>query len=159
MKTDYPDAAGVSGAGSRFAIVVGEWYREHSLHMVNEARAILTGANVRPEDIELFWSPGSFEIPVICRALCNSRKFDAILAFGIIVQGQTRHFDMLVTGVTQGLMTLMTATGIPIMNEILAAENLDHVIERTKPGPSNKGREAALAALKAVALIKRIEGR
>src|SRR5262245_12351149 len=140
MQTTYDPSHVPSGGGLRFALVVSEWHKEHSLRMVDEARAVFA-ANGGAE-VDLFWAPGSFEIPVICRALCRSGKYAGVLAFGIVLRGETSHFDMIVNGTTQGLMTLMMETGVPIMNEIIAAEHLHQVLARTQPGDANKGREA-----------------
>ncbi len=156
MKQEYKIPENLQGSGMRFAIVGGEWYQEAVDNMINASVEVLLNAGVAKDDIEIYRAPGSLEIPVLCKHICDQKKVNAILTFGVIIRGETAHFDQMMNSIPFGLTQLAISTGIPIMNEIIATDKEEHVTARTQ-GKSNKGYEAAIAALKIAQSIRQLK--
>ncbi len=96
--------------------------------------------------------PGAFELPLVCRWLAESDRFDAIIALGAVVRGQTAHFDFISAECTRGLGQVALDSRIPVAFGVLTPENADQALERADPARKNKGREVAQAALDMMAL-------
>lgn len=99
--------------------------------------------------------PGAFELPVVARAAAQSGR-DAVIALGAVVLGDTDHYEHVAHRASEGLMRVQLDTGVPVAFGILTTRNEDQALERAAPGPGNKGREAAAAALLAVAAIRQV---
>ena len=149
----YETTSTINGAGMRFAIVGSEWYGEAVDSMIAAAKQLLESAQVAPQDLDIFHVPGSLEIPVLCSHLIAKRKYDGIIAFGIIVQGDTYHHQMMIDTIVSSFTRITLDTGVPILNEILAVKDQSAVASRTT-GAGNKGFEAAQAALKIAAVLR-----
>ncbi|MYH30771.1 MAG: 6,7-dimethyl-8-ribityllumazine synthase [Acidobacteria bacterium] len=91
--------------------------------------------------------PGAFEIPLAARRAAESGNFDAVVCLGCIVRGETPHFDYLASAVAHAIAAASQATGVPMTFGVLTTNTLDEAAARAGDGPSNKGREAALAAV------------
>jgi len=96
--------------------------------------------------------PGAFELPLVCRWLVESERFDAVVALGAVVRGETAHFDFISAECTRGLGQVALESRIPVAFGVLTPENAQQAIERADPAQKNKGREAAQAALDMMAL-------
>jgi 6,7-dimethyl-8-ribityllumazine synthase len=107
-------------------------------------------------NITTFIAPGSWELPLLAERIAESEKFDAIIAFGIIVKGETYHFDMLANEVGRALMDVSLDYGIPVVMEVLAVYDKQHAIERSSANDKNKGIEAATAALKELEVLAQV---
>lgn len=141
----------------RIGIVASTYHGEHIDAMSDGARELLVEAGVKPENVFLYRAPGSFEIPVIGSALAKAKKVDALMGFGIIVQGETHHARLLAESVTQGMMDIQVEHAMPFAYEVLYVNELSQAVDRTK-GQFNKGREAAYAVLHSLAELHRIRG-
>jgi 6,7-dimethyl-8-ribityllumazine synthase len=136
----------------RVGIVYAPYYKEETESLVKGAQEMLAEAGLAKEKITLHEAPGSWEVPLIGRALAQAGKVDALIGFGIIVQGDTKHADMLADGVVQGMMDVQIRYGVPFAFEVLYVNNLEQARARAF-GESNKGKEAAAAVLKTLATI------
>lgn len=139
----------------KIGIVASTYHKEHIDAMAEGARELLVEAGVKPENVFLYGAPGSFEIPVIGSALAKAGKVDALMGFGIIVQGETHHARLLAESVTQAMMDIQVLYAMPFAYEVLYVNELSQAIDRTK-GQYNKGREAAYAVLHSLAELHRI---
>jgi len=101
--------------------------------------------------------PGSWEIPLIAQTVAKTKKYDAIVAFGVIIKGDTYHFDMIANECTRALMQLSLDYSIPVAIEVLAVNNLKQAQERASQNEQNKGIEGALAALKTLQTLHNIK--
>jgi len=101
--------------------------------------------------------PGAFEIPVVAAALAADH--DCVVALGAVVKGETDHYEQIATQATAGLQQAALRTGTPMSNGILAVREPGHALARSAPGPGNKGREAAEAAVEAALLLDAITTR
>ncbi|MBP7505820.1 MAG: 6,7-dimethyl-8-ribityllumazine synthase, partial [Prolixibacteraceae bacterium] len=104
------------------------------------------------EDIEILRVPGSFELPLAGQLLASTGRFDAVILLGCVIQGETRHFDFICQGVTQGTMDLNLKFNLPFVFGVLTTDDQQQALDRAGGRLGNKGTEAALTAIKMVAL-------
>ncbi len=142
----------LDGAGLRIALVAARFNEIVVRPLVDGATDCLRRHGVADDDIELAWVPGAFEIPVVARRLADSGRFDAIVALGCVVRGQTAHFEY-VAGQSAEVCAVATATGIPIMFGVLTTETFEQAVDRAGGKMGNKGWEAAQAAIETARLL------
>jgi 6,7-dimethyl-8-ribityllumazine synthase len=145
-----------TATGYRFAIIVSRFNEEITEGLLNGARAALTAAEVRNEDITVVRVPGAFEIPVTAQRLAGTGRFDAIICLGCVIKGDTMHFEYIAAAVSQGIMDAGTTTGVPVVFGVLTTLTDEQAAARAADGPDNKGREAAMAAVEMATLYRRI---
>lgn len=139
----------------RIGIVVSRFNTDITEDMLAGALQTLRAWGVRERNIEVIHVPGSFEIPFACRMLLSKKKKpDAIIALGCIIKGETDHDRYIASAVSHGIMQLTLESGIPISFGILTTNNLKQAEVRSR-GKSNKGIEAAIAALESALLARR----
>lgn len=134
------------GAGRRFAIVAARFYRDLTDWMIDGAKRALADCGVAAGDIDLIDVPGCFELPLACRKLIESDRYDGIVALGVVIRGETPHFDFVAGECARGIMDVQLATAVPIGFGVLTTENLAQAQERADPARGDKGYEAAMAA-------------
>jgi 6,7-dimethyl-8-ribityllumazine synthase len=145
-----------TAAGYRFAIVVSRFNEEITEGLLTGARAALESAQVKTDDITLVRVPGAFEIPVAARRLAETGRFDAIICLGCVIKGETMHFEYIASSVSQGIMDVGTAMGIPVTFGVLTTLTDEQAAHRAAEGAENKGREAAVAAVEMATLWRHI---
>jgi 6,7-dimethyl-8-ribityllumazine synthase len=145
-----------TAAGYRFAIVVSRFNEEITEGLLKGACAALESAQVRADDITLVRVPGAFEIPVTARRLAETGRFDAIICLGCVIKGDTMHFEYIASSVSQGIMDVGTATGIPVAFGVLTTLTDEQAAARSAEDAGNKGREAALAAVEMATLWRQM---
>jgi 6,7-dimethyl-8-ribityllumazine synthase len=133
-------------AGRRFALVVARFHAELGDMLLDGARRALRRCNVADEDVTLLDVPGCFEIPLACRNAIETQRFDALVALGAVVRGETPHFEYVAGECARGIMDVQLATGTPIGFGILTTDNLQQARERASPDGGDKGYSAAIAA-------------
>jgi 6,7-dimethyl-8-ribityllumazine synthase len=132
--------------GRRFALVVSRFYEGLAAQLVDGAKQALHDCGVADEDISVYDVPGSFEIPLACRNLIDADRFDALVALGVIIRGETPHFDFVANECARGVMAVQLATGVPIGFGVLTTDTAAQAEERADPKRGNKGYHAAYAA-------------
>jgi 6,7-dimethyl-8-ribityllumazine synthase len=110
---------------------------------------------VREKNIETHWVPGAFEIPVMARLMAVSPKFDALVALGAVIRGETAHFEYVAGPCAEGIMQVQLETLIPIGFGVLTVEDVEQAAARSRPDDTNKGYEAAQVALDMIAAMRR----
>jgi len=113
---------------------------------VESAKRALHDCNVAGELISLHEVPGCFEIPLACRNLIDTERFDALVALGAVIRGETPHFEYVAGECARGIMDVQLATGVPIGFGVLTTESLAQARERADSKGGNKGYSAAIAA-------------
>jgi 6,7-dimethyl-8-ribityllumazine synthase len=132
----------------RFGVVVSEWNEVITEGMYNGAVQAFMENEV-PADHIIRWNvPGSFELIYGCKKMLQTQKVDAVIAIGCVIQGQTKHFDFVCEGVTQGIKDLNVQTDIPVIFCVLTDNTMQQSIDRSGGIHGNKGTEAAIAAIK-----------
>ena len=145
----------LSGKNFRFAIVASRWHDSLVTRLVDGALQALKEASVDDEAIEIYRVPGAFEISLCALKASESRKFDAVICLGVIIRGETPHFDFIATAAARGLTDASLKTGVPLLFGVITADNIDQATARAGAKPDNKGYEAALAAVEVVNLYKK----
>jgi 6,7-dimethyl-8-ribityllumazine synthase len=123
--------------------------------LLDGAQRGLKARGVREKNIETHWVPGAFEIPVMARLMAVSQKFDALVALGAVIRGETAHFEYVAGPCAEGIMQVQLETLIPIGFGVLTVENVEQAAARSRPDDTNKGYEAAQVALDMVAAMRR----
>jgi 6,7-dimethyl-8-ribityllumazine synthase len=142
----------LDGAGLRIGIVAARFNEVVVRPLVDGAVDCLRRHGVAEDDIELAWVPGAFEIPVVARRLADSGRFDALVALGCVVRGQTAHFEY-VAGRSAEVGAVATDTGVPIMFGVLTTETFEQAVDRAGGKMGNKGWESAQAAIETARLL------
>ena len=145
-----------SATGCRFGIVVSRFNPEVTIGLLRGARTALAEAGVADGDISVVHVPGAFEIPLAALKLAQSKRIDAVITLGCLIKGDTMHFEYIAAAASQGIMNVMTATGVPVAFGVLTTLTDEQAAERAADDPNNKGREAALAAIEMATLLRRM---
>lgn len=134
----------------RIAIIRTDYHTELNDNLEKHAKETLVNAGVQEENIHTLHAPGAWEIPFVAQAAAKSKKFDAIITFGVIVKGETYHFEMIANETARALMQLSIEYNIPVSLEILAVFTKKQAEERAGDNEKNKGIEGSIAVLKAL---------
>ncbi len=148
----------MSEAAPRFAIVAARWNETFVKRLVDAALDTLQRQGVPADHIELTWVPGSHELPVAASWAADSGRFDAVLAFGVVIRGETEHFRLVADGATQGLQRVALDTGVPVLNGVLAVYDAAQADARCGGTHGNTGAQTALAALTMASLYVATRG-
>jgi 6,7-dimethyl-8-ribityllumazine synthase len=144
------------GAGRRIAIVAARFNEVITRKLVDGALARLTALGVSDADIDVAWVPGAFEIPLVAQRFARSGRFHGVICLGAVIRGETAHFDLVANEAARGIAEVNRDTGIPIIFEVLAVENLAQAEDRAGGAHGNKGWEAADAVLSMVSVLERL---
>ncbi len=134
--------------GLRFCLVAAQWNESIVNRLVDGALGVLAAQGAKDEDVEVRWVPGSFELPVAAFWAAGSGDFDAVLAFGCVIRGETEHFRIVADGAAQGLMRVALDTGVPVLNGVLATYDSAQAESRAGGEHGNTGSQIALAAIR-----------
>lgn len=158
MKTEL-QRSNVSAAGFRFAIVVSRWNDVFTSKLADGARQALHEARAGDEAIETFYVPGAFELPLACLHAAGSGRFDAVIALGVVIRGDTPHFDYVAGQAAAGIMQASMLTGVPVLFGVITADNVEQTVARCGAKADNKGYEAALSAVEMANLMREMKSR
>ena len=151
-----PEIAGSGeGRGLKIGVAVAEFNGFVTVGLLEGARAALAAAGV--EDPLVVRVAGSFELPVAARALVEA-GCDAVVALGAVIKGETDHYEHVAAAAIAGLQQVAVQTGVPVALGVLTARKAEQARARSRPGPGNKGAEAADAALQAANALRRLRG-
>jgi 6,7-dimethyl-8-ribityllumazine synthase len=149
----------LSAGDGRYAIVAARWHGELVDRLVQGASETLRRHGAGRDQIDLFRVPGSFELPLPCQRLACSGRYVAVLALGVVIQGETSHHDYINLGVSQGLMQAGLSSGVPVLFGLLTCHTMEQAWDRAGGRVGNKGEEAALAAIEMVGLLQQLSAR
>ncbi len=156
--SDYDFKSVPQAEGVRFGIVVSEWNSKVTGALLEGAYNTLRKHGVREEDITEMTVPGSFELVYGSACMVESGKFDAVIAIGCVIRGDTPHFDYICQGTTQGLAELNREAKIPVIYGLLTCNNMEQAEERCGGILGNKGDECAVTAIKMVDYGRKLRG-
>ncbi len=140
----------------KIAIVQSTYHAELNGNMTKYCQEVLIQNDIPENNIDIYYVPGSWEVPLIVDKLAKYRRFDAIVAFSIIIKGDTYHFDMIANEVARALMNTAIKYHIPVGFEILAVNTLEQAQDRASDNNYNKGIEAGNAILKTLKTLREI---
>ncbi|HEY8312549.1 MAG TPA: 6,7-dimethyl-8-ribityllumazine synthase [Candidatus Baltobacteraceae bacterium] len=134
-------------AGKRVAIVSARFYADLADWLEDGAKRALRDRGVEDKDVSVYHVPGCFELPLAASRLIAADLVDAVVALGIVIRGETPHFDYVAGECARGIMDVQLASGVPIGFGVLTTENRAQAEERADPARGDKGYQAAIAAM------------
>ena len=146
------------GDGLRFGVVVARFNDFITNRLLDGAQDALSRHGVKEEDVDIAWTPGSLEIPLVAKKLAGTGRYDAVICLGAVIRGGTPHFDYIAAEVTKGIALVGLDTGVPVILGVITADNLEQAIERAGTKSGNYGAQAALHAIEMANLGKAIAG-
>ena len=142
------------GKGLKFGLVVSRFNEFFSRKLLEGALDALLRHGVAETDIEVAWTPGSFEIPLIAQKMAQSKKYNAVVCLGAVIRGGTPHFDYIASEVTKGIANVSLNTGVPVIYGVITTDTLEQAVERSGTKEGNKGFDAAVSAIEMANLVK-----
>ena len=146
------------GEGLKFGVVVSRFNEFITGKLLDGAQDTLVRHGVKEADVDVAWTPGSFEIPLIAKKMAESGRYDAIICLGAVIRGGTPHFDYIAAEVSKGIANVSLGTGIPVILGVITADTLEQAIERAGTKSGNYGSQAAMHAIEMANLGKAIAG-
>jgi len=147
----------LNSTGMKFAVIVARFNAFITERLLAGATDALRRTGAAAADIEIVRVPGAFELPSAAKMLAESGKYNALVAIGCLLRGDTAHYDVIVNEVTRGIGDVTLSTGVPIGFGVLTCDTLEQAIDRAGLKMGNKGFEAALAALELAALKQSLQ--
>jgi 6,7-dimethyl-8-ribityllumazine synthase len=157
MQTGKIDG-GLSAAGLRFGIVVSRFNSFITERLFAGAADALERAGAAGKNVDAVHVPGSFELPLASKKLALTGRYDALIAIGCVIRGETSHYDYVCSETARGLQLAQMDTGVPIMFCVLTCDTLEQAIDRAGLKGGNKGFEAGLAAIEMANLSRKLRG-
>jgi 6,7-dimethyl-8-ribityllumazine synthase len=149
----------VEARGRRFAIAVSRFNEVITRPLLDGALAAFRRHGVSEEDIEVAWTPGAFELPLVARRLADSEQFDGVVCLGAVIRGETAHFDYVAAESASGIQRVGLETGVPCIFGVLTTDTLEQALDRAGGKHGNKGWEAATAAMEMAGLLESLPKR
>ncbi len=140
----------------RFAIVVARWNESITSKLLDGAIETLLAKGVAESAIDVAWVPGSWELPVIAEQFAQSLRYQAVLALGAVIRGETTHDQHINRAVSESLADIAVRTGVPVLFGLLTCETMEQAIHRSGGNVGNKGTECAEAAIQMAGLLKNL---
>ena len=157
--SDYDKDTMPSANDMRFGIVVSEWNDHITGNLLKGAHQTLLDNGAKEDASIVEWVPGSFELPLGAKMMLSLNNVDAEICLGNVIRGETSHFDYVCQGTAMGIKDVSLEYGKPVIFGVLTDDNEQQSIDRSGGKHGNKGDEAAVAAIKMVALRKRLKER
>ena len=145
------------GKDLKFAIVVARFNELITTRLLEGARDALLRHGVKEEDIDIAWTPGCLEIPLIARKLAQRGEYNAVICLGAVIRGGTPHFEYVSSEVNRGISRISLDTGLPVIQGIITADTLEQAIQRAGTKEGNRGFAAAVSAIEVANLVKAIQ--
>ena len=142
------------GEGLRFGVVISRFNEFISKKLLEGAMDALVRHGVKQGDIEVAWTPGSFEIPLAAKRMAETGRYAAVICLGAVIRGGTPHFEYIASEVTKGIARVGLETGMPVIYGVITADTLEQAIERAGTKMGNAGFEAAMSAIEMANLLR-----
>lgn len=146
----------LNAKGLKFGIVVSRFNDLFTGQLLKGALDCLARHGADEKNVEVVWVPGAYEQPLALQKLAQSKRHDALIALGTVIQGATSHAGLINAQVARALTQISLASGIPVIDGIVAADNLDQAIERCGSKAGNRGWNAAQTAIEMASLFKQL---
>jgi 6,7-dimethyl-8-ribityllumazine synthase len=147
---------GLSGVGLRFGIVVSRFNSFITERLLQGAVDALERGGAASKDVDVIHVPGSFELPLAAKKLAATGRYDALIAIGCVLRGETAHYDYVCSETSRGLQLAQMDTGVPVMFCVLTCDTLEQAIDRAGLKGGNKGFEAGLGAIEMAQLSRKL---
>lgn len=144
------------GKGLKFGVVVSRFNEIITARLLDGAKDAFLRHGVSEQDIDVAWTPGSLEIPLVAKKLAENGKYNAIVCLGAVIRGGTPHFEYVASEVNRGISRVSLDSGVPVIQGIITADTLEQAIERAGAKEGNRGFVAASSAIEMANLLKSI---
>ena len=146
------------GKGLRIGIAVSRFNETVTTLLLEGAVEGLTANGVSRQSVDIAWTPGALELPIVAKQMAASGHYDAVICVGAVIRGETAHFEYVSAGAQQGVVQASLETGVPIMFGVLTTDNVDQAMARSGGNKGNKGFDAAAGAIEMANLLKALPG-
>jgi 6,7-dimethyl-8-ribityllumazine synthase len=143
-------------AAASVAVVASKFNGGITRRLLEGALDAFEAHGVKQGSLTVAWVPGAFEIPVVALRLASSGSFDAVVALGAVIRGETAHFDFVAGTCASGCREVSLSTGVPVVFGVLTTEDVEQALARSMPDRTNRGHEAALSALEMTDLMAKL---
>ena len=144
------------GKGLKFGVVVSRFNEIITARLLDGAKDGFLRHGVSEQDIDVAWTPGAMEIPLVAKRLLERGKYNAIICLGAVIRGGTPHFEYLASEVSRGISRVSLDSGVPVIQGIITADTLEQAIDRAGAKEGNRGFMAASSAIEMANLLKSI---
>ncbi len=152
------DERSQDATGLQFAIVVARFNDFVTRRLLDGATSALRQRGALDADVDTFWVPGAFEIPVVAKAVAETGRYSAVLCLGAVIEGETDHYRLVAEMAARGIAQVSLDTGVPCIFEVLATSTIDLALARAGGEAGNKGEDAAEAAIEVAHVLTRARG-
>jgi len=146
----------VAPAKAKFAVIVSRFNEFVTSRLLSGALDVLKRHGAPEANVDVFWSPGSFEIPVLAGRLAASGRYSAVVCLGAVIRGGTDHHQYIASEATKGVAQVALKTGVPCILGVLTCDTIEQAIERAGAKSGNKGAQAATSAIEMVNLLQQV---
>jgi len=146
----------INGRGKKISVVASKFNEFITKRLLAGCLKELAHYGVSDKDITVVWVPGAYEIPVTALKLAKKKSVHAVICLGSVIRGETFHYELVAQGVTSGIMQVSLKVGKPIIFSVLATDTVDHAYKRSEEKGDNKGKDAALAAIEMIDVLKQV---
>lgn len=153
------DASGAAALGPRVSVLCAKFNGGISARLCHGALDALDSYGIAPVSVSVAWVPGAFELPVAAMRSVTGGGAHAVVCLGAVIRGDTPHFDFVASECAAGLQRVNLDTGVPVVFGVLTTDTVAQALERSVPGSTNKGYEAAVTALEMLDLLPRLVSR
>lgn len=147
------------GTGLRFCIVASRFNELISSRLIEGAKDTLFRHGVNPQNVDLVWVPGAWEIPLLAKEIALKGEYDGIITVGAVIRGDTPHFEYVSAEMSKGISQVSLTQRVPIGFGVLTCDNLEQALLRAGSKSGNKGAETAIAILEMANVLKEIRDR
>lgn len=144
------------GSGLRLAVAITRWNDHLTSRLLDGARRGYAHCGIAADAVTEAWVPGSFELPLVCEQLAASGAYDAVIAIGVVIRGETTHYEIVSEAAAVGIREAASRTATPIIFGVLTTENEAQVMARSADDDTNKGFEAVVTAVEMATLLAAI---
>jgi 6,7-dimethyl-8-ribityllumazine synthase len=142
--------------GLRFGIVASRFNELITSRLLSGALDALKRHGAAEENIEVAWTPGGFELPMVAQRLAESGEYDAVICLGAIIRGATPHFDYIASETAKGIAQVSLRTGLPVIYGVVTADTIEQAVERAGTKAGNRGADAAASAIEMANLLREL---
>lgn len=142
------------GEGLKFGIVISRFNEFITARLLEGAQDGMARHGVREDDVDIAWTPGSFELPLVAKRMAESGNYSAVICLGAVVRGGTPHFDYIAAEVSKGIAQAALQTGLPVIYGVITADTLEQAIERAGTKMGNAGFNATVSAIEMANLMR-----
>jgi 6,7-dimethyl-8-ribityllumazine synthase len=147
---------GLNAAGLRFGIVVSRFNSFITERLLQGALDALQRSGAADRDVDVVHVPGAFELPLAAKKLAATKKYDALIAVGCVLRGETTHYDYVCSETARGLQLAQMDSGVPVMFCVLTCDSLEQAIDRAGLKGGNKGYESGIGAIEMAQLSRKL---